>query len=80
MIISILDTVKGMKIMSKKGAGSLLRPIWPLLGMAVGLVVVVVLSTLSIADAISTDLADAATAAAGFLSIIALLAGIKALT
>lgn len=48
-----------------------------MVGFVLGLVVILVISGLSLADAISTDLATAATTGAGFLTLIMLFAAIK---
>jgi hypothetical protein len=55
----------------------MLKPIYPLLGVALGIIVILVLSGLSVATQVSTELVSAATAIAGFLSLVALLAVIK---
>jgi hypothetical protein len=58
-------------------ASGMLKPIYPLLGVALGIIVILVLSGLSVATQVSTELVSAATAIAGFLSLVALLAVIK---
>lgn len=53
------------------------KPIWPIVGFVLGLVVVLVISTLTLADSISADLSAAATTGAGFLTLIMLFAAIN---
>jgi hypothetical protein len=61
----------------EKKISGMLKPVYGLLGFALGLVVIIILASLDIASSISTDLTTAATTAAGFLVLIALLAAIK---
>jgi hypothetical protein len=61
----------------KVSSGGMLKPIYPLLGVALGIIVILVLSGLTIADAVSGELSTAATVIAGFLSLVALIAVIK---
>lgn len=55
----------------------LIKPVWPLVGFVMGLVVILVISGLGLADAISAELVDAATVGAGFITLIMLFAAIK---
>lgn len=48
-----------------------------MIGFVLGLVVILVISGLSLADSISADLAAAATTGAGFLTLVMLFAAIR---
>ena len=58
-------------------SGGIIAPVWPLIGFVMGLVVILVISGLALANTISTELAAAATTGAGFLTLVMLFAAIK---
>lgn len=58
-------------------SSAIAKPIWPMVGFVLGLVVILVISGLTLAADISADLAAAATTGAGFLTLIMLFGAIK---
>jgi hypothetical protein len=55
----------------------IIKPVWPLIGFVMGLVVILVIAGLGLANAISVELTEAATTGAGFLTLVMLFAAIK---
>ncbi len=63
--------------MNKEKVSDMLKPIYPLLGVALGIIVIIVIAGLSLASSVSGEMITAATTIAGFLSLVALIAVIK---